>query len=230
MSMKLIVALDFNHQQQALSLVDRFDPQKVALKVGSEMFTLFGADFVKLLVARQFKVFLDLKFHDIPNTVAQSCKAAADLGVWMMNLHASGGQEMMQAARKALEPYGSQKPLLIAVTVLTSMTQAQLPSIGIKADVMEQVTRLARLAHDAELDGVVCSAHEAAAIKAKTQPSWITVTPGIRLADDSRDDQSRIMTPAQAIEAGSDFLVIGRPITKAQNPDEVIDRILKQIV
>lgn len=229
MNMKLIVALDFNDQQQALSLVEALDPRKVALKVGSEMFTLFGPSFVKSLVARQFKVFLDLKFHDIPNTVAQSCKAAAELGVWMMNIHASGGQEMMQAAKKALDIYGPEKPLLIAVTVLTSMKENQLSSIGLKSDLMGQVSQLARLAYQSELDGVVCSAHEAASIKTATASSFITVTPGIRLADSQPDDQSRIMTPQNAIQAGSDYLVIGRPITKASDPNEVIQRILNDV-
>ena len=158
MSVKLIVALDFNDQGKALRLVDQLDPSKTALKVGSEMFTLFGSGFIHALLARQFKIFLDLKFHDIPNTVAQSCKAAADMGIWMLNLHASGGKDMMMAARKAIEPYGATKPLLIAVTVLTSMHQNQLSEIGVQRDLTTQVLGLAQLAADAQLDGVVCSA------------------------------------------------------------------------
>ncbi len=230
MSRKLIVALDFNDQNKALDLVDQLDPQNSALKVGSEMFTRFGHAFVTSLIKRQFKVFLDLKFHDIPNTVAQSCKAAADLGVWMMNLHASGGHEMMLAARQALDSFGPNRPLLIAVTVLTSMSEAELPTVGVPSDLKSQVLILARLALDAQLDGVVCSAQEAAMIKAKTTPSFITVTPGIRLIGDNLDDQSRIMTPYQAIKSGSDHLVIGRPITKAEHPAEVVNKILEDLL
>lgn len=230
MSIKLIIALDFDDQRQALDLVERLDPKRCALKVGSEMFTLFGSDFVKSLIRKKFKIFLDLKFHDIPTTVARACKAGADLGVWMMNVHAAGGMEMMVAARNALEPFGPGKPLLIAVTLLTSMKEAQLPSVGINSALMPQVLRLASLAFDAQLDGVVCSAQESAFIKKSFNPPFITVTPGIRLSAEKRDDQSRIMTPQKAIEAGSDYLVIGRPITAASNPVDVVEQVLQDII
>lgn len=229
MSSQLIVALDFNNQQDALRLADKLDPNSCALKVGSEMFTRFGASFVQQLIERKFKIFLDLKFHDIPNTVAKSCSAAADLGVWMMNVHASGGLQMMQAARAALEPYGVNRPLLIAVTVLTSFSQSALTSIGINLPIVEHVTHLASLAKEAALDGVVCSAHEVNTIKQVVGTKFITVTPGIRLANDAQNDQTRIMTPAEAIAAGSDYLVIGRPITQAINPEQVITEILKSL-
>lgn len=229
MDSKLIVALDFENLNDALHLVDKVDPSSCALKVGSEMFTLFGTNFVKYLISRQFKVFLDLKFHDIPNTVAQACQACAELGVWLINVHALGGIRMMDAARKALEQYGSDKPLLIAVTVLTSFTQEELTGIGINHPVIEQVKNLALLASEAGLDGVVSSAHEVQAIKQSCGNKFITVTPGIRLSDNSKDDQSRIMTPLQAIKEGSDYLVIGRPITQASNPAGVISEILSEI-
>ncbi|MGL5742638.1 MAG: orotidine-5'-phosphate decarboxylase [Legionella sp.] len=229
MPSKLIVALDFDKELDALNLVEKLDPQSCAFKVGSELFTLFGTQFVKQLINRQFKVFLDLKFHDIPNTVAKACKAGAELGVWMMNVHASGGINMMQSAVKAIESYGASKPILIAVTVLTSFNAHELSSIGINAPLLEQVKRLATLANEACLDGVVCSAQEARAIKDLCGAQFITVTPGIRLASDSNDDQSRIMTPQQAIKEGSDYLVVGRPITRAVNPEHVIAEILNDL-
>jgi orotidine-5'-phosphate decarboxylase len=229
-NIKLIVALDFDHQKEAEALVSQLDPTKCALKIGSEMFTGFGTQWVKQCIAQQFKVFLDLKFHDIPNTVARACSIAADLGVWMLNVHASGGLEMMQAARAALEPYSPEKrPILIAVTVLTSMSDATLRTIGINIPLAEHVNELARIAKIAGLDGVVCSAHEASQIKSSFSPSFITVTPGIRLEKSEKDDQHRIMTPQQAIQAGSDYLVIGRPITKAPHPSSVVEEILQSI-
>lgn len=226
MSLKLIVALDFDHQNQALALVEKLNPDQCALKVGSEMFTLFGANFVRNLIKKGFKVFLDLKFHDIPNTVAQACKACADLDVWMINVHASGGLKMMQAAKKALESYGSNRPLLIAVTVLTSLGIDDLPAIGLPFSVEEQVNRLAKLAHDAELDGVVCSAHEVPMIKKLCDQTFLTVTPGIRFSGDKLDDQNRVMTPLQALQLGSDFLVVGRSITAAPEPEKVVQDLL----
>ncbi|MDR3501845.1 MAG: orotidine-5'-phosphate decarboxylase [Legionella sp.] len=226
MSSPLIVALDFNREQDALNLVDKLDPKECSLKVGSELFTLFGTHFVRQLVDRQFKVFLDLKFHDIPNTVANACKAAADLGVWMMNVHASGGMNMMHSARLALESYGVNRPILIAVTVLTSFSQEDLASIGITIPVMEHVKNLARLAKESGLDGVVSSAHEVKEIKNECSADFITVTPGIRLATDAKNDQTRIMTPAEARAAGSDYLVVGRPITQSNEPEQVIAAIL----
>lgn len=229
MNPKLIVALDFDNEKTALSLVDKLDPDRCGLKVGSELFTRFGSQFVKHLVARQFKVFLDLKFHDIPNTVAHACKSAADLGVWMMNVHALGGLNMMKAAKESLQPYGKDRPILIAVTVLTSFKEGELTDIGINNILIEQVTMLAKLANNAELDGVVSSAHEVKTIKKSCGPEFITVTPGIRLASNSQDDQSRIMTPKQAINEGSDYLVIGRPITQAEDPSAVVTEILTDI-
>ncbi|HEN5664800.1 TPA: orotidine-5'-phosphate decarboxylase, partial [Legionella pneumophila] len=222
MTPKLIVALDFDNQDNALQLVDKLDPDHCALKVGSELFTLLGPQFVKELVRREFKVFLDLKFHDIPNTVAKACHSAAELGVWMINVHAIGGLRMLQAAKESLKAYGQNRPLLIAVTVLTSFEEAELASVGISNSLPEQATHLAMLAREAGLDGVVSSAHEVKIIKQKCGENFITVTPGIRLPNNLKNDQSRIMTPQQAIREGSDFLVIGRPITQASNPYEVV--------
>ncbi|WP_392537070.1 orotidine-5'-phosphate decarboxylase [Legionella sp. 227] len=229
MTPKLIVALDFDNEHAALNLIEKLDPKSCALKVGSELFTLFGTDFVKQLVKRQFKVFLDLKFHDIPNTVANACKAGAELGVWMMNVHASGGVSMMQAARKAIDAYGTNRPLLIAVTVLTSFNQIELTSIGISTPIMEHVKKLAILTKESGLDGVVSSAQEVNVIKRACGDQFITVTPGIRLSNDANDDQSRVMTPKQAIKEGSDYLVVGRPITQSSNPELVVAEILKSI-
>ncbi|AMQ27713.1 TPA: orotidine-5'-phosphate decarboxylase [Legionella pneumophila] len=229
MTPKLIVALDFDNQDNALQLVDKLDPNHCALKVGSELFTLLGPQFVKELVRREFKVFLDLKFHDIPNTVAKACHSAAELGVWMMNVHAIGGLKMLQAARESLKTYGKDKPLLIAVTVLTSFEEAELASVGISNTLPEQATHLAMLAREAGLDGVVSSAHEVKIIKQKCGENFITVTPGIRLPNNLKDDQSRVMTPQQAIREGSDFLVIGRPITQASNPHEVVSALLRDL-
>lgn len=229
MSIKLIVALDFDNINAAMALVDKLDPETTAVKIGSELFTRFGTGLVRQLVAKSYQVFLDLKYHDIPNTVAQACKAAADLGVWMMNVHASGGFAMLEAARQALEPYGNERPLLIAVTVLTSMSATELPSIGVQAPLLEQVCELARLAKIAGLDGVVCSAHEAIEIKAICGDEFLAVTPGIRLADNALDDQSRIITPELALAAGSDYLVVGRPITRATHPETVIQQIQTMI-
>ncbi|ARM32500.1 orotidine-5'-phosphate decarboxylase [Legionella longbeachae] len=229
MSSKLIVALDFHTEDEALSLIEKLDPQQCALKVGNELFTLFGTQFVKRLILRQFKVFLDLKFHDIPNTVSQACKAAADLGVWMMNVHAAGGASMMHAARDVIESYGAARPLLIAVTVLTSFNQNELSAIGINIPIIEQVKKLAVLAKESGLDGVVCSAQEVKVIKSICGTQFLTVTPGIRLETSPKDDQSRVMTPKQAMETGSNYLVIGRPITKASDPQRVISEIIKDI-
>lgn len=226
---KLIIALDFNREQEALTLIQKINPAHCALKVGSEMFTLLGPQFVRKLVEQQFNVFLDLKFHDIPNTVVCSCQAAADLGVWMINLHASGGLAMMRAAKNALDAFGKNKPLLIAVTVLTSMNSLQLPEIGIDTSIATQVNRLAHLAHQAELDGVVCSALEAPVVKKLCGNNFLTVTPGIRLPGDGADDQSRIVTPKDALMMGSDYLVMGRPITRSPNPEAVIANVLASL-
>jgi orotidine-5'-phosphate decarboxylase len=226
MTSKLIVALDFDNLNSACALVDVIDPTTCALKVGSEMFTLFGAAFVKQLITKGFKVFLDLKFHDIPNTVANACKACADLGVWMLNVHASGGFAMMQAASKALESYQAEAPILIAVTVLTSFKEDELASIGIHLSLKEEVKALALLAQSAGLSGVVSSAHEVKSIKKHCGQAFITVTPGIRTCRSEQNDQQRTMTPAEALLQGSDYLVIGRPVTQSLNPAAVIAEIL----
>lgn len=222
----LIVALDYDNLNEALALVDQLDPKLCALKIGNEMFTRFGPDLVKKLTSKNFPLFLDLKFHDIPNTVARACKAAADLGVWMINVHASGGLEMMKAAKNALEPYAKDAPLLIAVTVLTSMQEKELSSLGIVHPMLTQVHHLAGLAEKAGLDGVVCSAYEVGLIKKICGSQFITVTPGIRLAENVADDQARTMTPQEATAQGSDYLVIGRPITRAADPKDKLLEIL----
>ena len=222
----LIVALDFDSQVDALRLVDKLDPNKCAVKVGSEMFTLYGASWVKQLMQRNFKVFLDLKFHDIPTTVARVCCVCADLGVWMMNVHASGGLKMMEAARVAIEPWGDSRPLLIAVTVLTSFSADDLLSIGVKNDLSTHVTNLAALAKQANLDGVVSSAHDVRSIKQECGDSFVTVTPGVRLENSPLNDQVRVVTPKEVHRLGSDYFVVGRPITQAKDPNSVIDLLL----
>ncbi|GAA5217956.1 orotidine-5'-phosphate decarboxylase [Corallincola platygyrae] len=222
---KVIVALDYPSQEEALAFVDRIDPNLCRLKVGKEMFTLFGPDYVRALHGRGFEVFLDLKFHDIPNTVARAVAASAELGVWMVNVHASGGEQMMVKAREALEVYGDDRPKLIAVTVLTSMNASDLNGIGIAESPDEQVFRLAQLTKNAGLDGVVCSAQEATKLKAELGQDFQLITPGIRPAGADVGDQHRVMTPRAAIEAGSDYLVIGRPITKSDSPVEVLKQI-----
>ena len=215
---KVVVALDFDKLKSAYNFVDKVDPSLCKLKVGKEMFTHFGPEFVKHLVDKQFNVFLDLKFHDIPNTVAKACIAAADMGIWMVNVHASGGPLMMEQARKGLESYGLQRPLLIAVTVLTSMDQAQLSAIGINRTVAEQVLHLAKLTRQCGLDGVVCSAQESSLLKTEVAKDFVLVTPGIRPEGSDKGDQIRVMTPKQALLAGSDYLVIGRPVTQSDDP------------
>ena len=225
---KIIVALDFAAQEDALALVGRLDPKLCRLKVGKELFTTAGPVLVEKLNERGFEVFLDLKFHDIPNTVASACKAAAKLGVWMVNVHALGGRRMMEAAREALEGLSS-RPKLIAVTVLTSMGQADLNELGIPGEPRETVLRLAKLAQASGLDGVVCSAQEAAPLRQAMGKTFCLVTPGIRPAAASQDDQVRIVTPAEAIRLGSDYLVIGRPITKAADPLQVLQQINLEI-
>ena len=225
MTSKIIVALDYERESDALALVDQIDPSLCRLKVGKEMFTTLGMNFVKQLHQRNFDVFLDLKYHDIPNTVARAVRSAADLGVWMVDLHASGGLRMMEEAKRILEPYGKDAPLLIAVTVLTSMEDLDLLQIGINASPMEQVLRLAHLTQRAGLDGVVCSPQEVEILRNACGEDFKLVTPGIRPIGADFGDQRRVMTPTAAIRAGSDYLVIGRPITKADNPAEVLRSI-----
>lgn len=225
MTNKIIVALDYEKESDALALVDQIDPNLCRLKVGKEMFTTLGINFIKQLHQRNFDVFLDLKYHDIPNTVARAVRSAADLGVWMVDLHASGGLRMMEEAKRILEPYGKDAPLLIAVTVLTSMEDLDLLQIGINASPMEQVLRLAHLTQHAGLDGVVCSPQEVEILRNACGEEFKLVTPGIRPIGADFGDQRRVMTPTAAIRAGSDYLVIGRPITKADNPVEVLRSI-----
>ena len=222
---KVVVALDFDNQNDALTFIGKIQPSDCRLKVGKEMFTYFGPEFVRELVNRGFDVFLDLKFHDIPNTVAKAVTAAAELGVWMVNVHASGGIKMMEKAKEALVPYGDKAPLLIAVTVLTSMGEDDLAGIGIDKLPAEHVNSLATLTQNAGLDGVVCSAWEAESLKETFGDDFKLVTPGIRPSGTDSDDQKRIMTPEQAVKVGVDYLVIGRPITKASDPHAVLQQI-----
>ncbi|MFP1761798.1 orotidine-5'-phosphate decarboxylase [Lonsdalea quercina] len=225
-SSPIIVALDYASQRDAYEFVDRIDPQRCRLKVGKEMFTLFGPQLVNDLQQRGFEVFLDLKFHDIPNTTARAVAAAAELGVWMVNVHASGGARMMQAAKEALLPYGADAPLLIAVTVLTSMDEDDLRGLGITLSPAKQAERLAVLTQQCGLDGVVCSAHEAERLKQRCGAAFQLVTPGIRPAGSAAGDQRRIMTPEQAKLAGVDYMVIGRPITQSADPAQTLNAIL----
>ena len=225
MASPIIVALDFDRQEPALALADRLEPGLCRLKVGKEMFTRFGPAFVEALQGRGFEVFLDLKFHDIPNTAAGAVNAAAALGVWMVNVHAFGGRRMMEACREALERRSGKIPLLIAVTVLTSMTGEDLREIGIDLDPLEQVRKLTELAQRSGMDGVVCSAREAAQLRVQTGKGFALVTPGIRPQLAAADDQRRVMTPSEAMAAGSDYLVIGRPVTRAEDPLGVLNRI-----
>lgn len=225
----VIVALDFADAEAALRLAERLDPAACRLKVGKELFTIAGPDLVRRLVDKQFEVFLDLKFHDIPNTVAAAVQAAAKLGVWMVNVHASGGERMMQAARDALAGFGDKAPLLIAVTVLTSMTREELNQLNVQGEVADHVRHLAGLAKRCELDGVVCSASEATLLKQQFGKDFCLVTPGIRPAGSDKGDQRRVMTPRDAVAAGSDYLVIGRPITQAHDPLEMLRSINRDL-
>jgi orotidine-5'-phosphate decarboxylase len=222
------VALDYPAADPALALVDRLDPALCRLKVGKEMFTRLGPAFLEQLSSRGFEIFLDLKFHDIPNTVAAACDAAADLGVWMMNLHASGGRRMMETAINRLEQR-AHRPLLIAVTILTSLSTEDIAEIGFQGEPAENVLRLAGLASSSGLDGVVCSPREAAAIRASLGDDFLLVTPGVRPRDAAADDQRRVMTPEDAIRAGASYLVVGRPITAAPEPIEALHRINREI-
>jgi len=225
---KIIIALDYPAASPALDLAAQLQPELCRLKVGKELFTATGPALLEKLMLRGFEVFLDLKFHDIPNTTAQACKAAANLGVWMINVHALGGRKMLEAAREAIAQ-SSQQPKLIAVTLLTSMEQEDLTGIGINATPAEMVLRLAKLAQDSGLDGVVCSAQEARLLRNNCGNDFCLVTPGIRPADTQNNDQVRIMTPRNALENGSNYLVVGRPITRAADPLLALQRIAKEI-
>ncbi|XKM12567.1 orotidine-5'-phosphate decarboxylase [Orbaceae bacterium ac157xtp] len=226
MSSPIIVAVDFTDIKSAWNFIDRVDSNDCRLKIGTELFAQCGPDFIKQIQNKGFDVFLDLKFHDIPNTVAKSVSAVADLGVWMTNIHASGGSKMMQAAKDALYSFGKDAPLLIAVTVLTNMESADLQEIGIPVSPLEQATRLAVLAKNCGLDGVVCSAKEVQSFRTRLGSDFKLVTPGIRPAGTGADDQRRIMTPQRAQAAGVDYLVIGRPITQSENPAQTLKNIL----
>ncbi len=225
---KIIVALDYPDAQSALDLVARLQPALCRLKVGKELFTAAGPQLVEQLMQCGYEVFLDLKFHDIPNTTAQACKVAAALGVWMVNVHALGGRRMMEAAREAVAQ-AARPPKLIAVTVLTSMAQEDLAELGIAATPAEMVLRLATLARDSGLDGVVCSAQETAMLRRECGSTFCMVTPGIRTADAAVDDQARVTTARVALEQGANYLVIGRPITRATDPLLALQNIVKQI-
>jgi len=225
---KIIVALDYPKAASALALVKKLEPELCRLKVGKELFTAAGPQLVEKLQKQGFDVFLDLKFHDIPNTTAQACKAAAALGVWMVNVHAMGGRRMLEAAREALENVGK-RPKLIAVTILTSMAQEDLHGVGINASAAQMVPILAGLARDSGLDGVVCSAQEAPMLRRQYGNDFCLVTPGIRPANAAANDQSRIMTPRAALENGSSYLVIGRPITQAPDPLSALQEIIQEI-
>lgn len=233
MTSPIIVALDSPDAAPARALLDRLDPAQCGVKIGKELFTAAGPDVVRDCVARGFRVFLDLKFHDIPNTCAQACAAATRLGVWMLNVHASGGAAMLAAARRAVDETAARMtrkpPLLIGVTVLTSLVAGDLAAIGVAGTPGEQVLRLAKLAQGCGLDGVVCSAHEAAALRAACGERFQLVTPGIRPAGSAVQDQARVATPAEALRAGAHWLVIGRPITAAPDPAAALTSILASL-
>jgi orotidine-5'-phosphate decarboxylase len=221
----IIVALDYDNADDALSVAARLDPQICRVKVGKELHTGAGPKVVEDLMKRGFDVFLDLKFHDIPNTVASACKVAASQGVWMVNVHACGGKKMLDAARGAVDSFGGKKPLLIGVTVLTSFSQFELPEIGLAPNLPAAVLRYAELTRDAGLDGVVCSALEATWLRDRFGKGFNLVTPGIRLADDAKGDQVRVVTPVDAIKMGSHYLVIGRSITASADPIATLHKI-----
>lgn len=225
---RILVALDYPEPVAALELVRRLDPGRCRLKVGKELFLRGGPQLVERLQRDGYEVFLDLKFHDIPNTVAQACRAAADLGVWMVNVHALGGRAMMEAAAGAVAS-AARPPVLIAVTVLTSHDAGSLAEVGLEPDPAALVVRLAALARDAGLDGVVCSAREAARLRAEIGAGFCLVTPGIRPAGSAAGDQQRIMTPEDALREGVDYLVIGRPITRAADPLAALKAIETEI-
>jgi orotidine-5'-phosphate decarboxylase len=225
---RIIVALDYARAEDALQLLDQLSPENCRVKIGKELFTSAGPQLVKLIIARGYDVFLDLKYHDIPSTVAKAVSAAADLGVWMINVHASGGADMMRAARSALADREA-PPLLIAVTVLTSMQQGDLATTGCDRTVLEQVLRLAALASESGMDGVVCSAEETSELRKLLHDDFILVTPGIRPEGSSAEDQKRVVSPREALLAGSTYLVIGRPVTQARRPGERLSEIQEQI-
>jgi orotidine-5'-phosphate decarboxylase len=225
---KVTVALDFANLADAKTLVSQLNPKYCNVKVGKELFTATGPAFIEYLHNKNFKVFLDLKFHDIPTTVKKACEVASQLGVWMLNVHASGGSNMLEAALEGTSK-AKQPPLLIAVTILTSMNQKTLEEIGMSINLEDQVLRLAKLTEQSGLQGIVCSAKDLAFLKDQFNPSFLFVTPGIRMADDITNDQVRTMTPVEAIKAGSSYLVIGRPITQSKDPSKALEKIYLEI-
>lgn len=225
---RIIVALDYSSPAAALQLADQLDPDLCRVKVGKELFTRSGPALVEELVKRDFQVFLDLKFHDIPNTVAGACAAAADLGVWMVNVHASGGRKMMETARERLEGCAD-RPLLIAVTILTSLSAQDINEVGFRGEPADNVLSLAQLAHESGMDGIVCSPREAGLVRERIKSDFLLVTPGVRPKTAKMDDQQRVMTPGDAIHIGSDYLVIGRPITAADNPMQALQAIQAEV-
>jgi len=226
---RVIVPLDFPDAAAALEMAARLDPQLCRVKVGKELFVAAGPAVVEKLHAAGHEVFLDLKFHDIPNTVAGACRSAARLGVWMVNVHASGGEAMMRAAREAVDSAASPAPLLIGVTILTSLADADLARVGFAGTAADNAERLARLANECGLDGVVCSAEEAPRLRGATAPGFLLVTPGIRLESDARGDQSRVVTPVEAVRRGADYLVIGRPVTQSKDPAATLAAIRQSL-
>ncbi len=229
-SNRILVALDFPDEKMALEMLSMLDPKLCRIKIGKELFARCGPTFVRRVVNEGYDVFLDLKFHDIPNTTANACLAAADLGVWMMNVHVLGGRRMMVAAKEALIQHGYHEILLIGVTILTSMEGDDLIDIGLQGSPSDNVIRLAKLAFASGLDGVVCSAQEAPMIRTELANDFVLVTPGIRPKGASFDDQKRIMTPAKALGNGANYLVVGRPITKVDDPVQALQGIYSEVV
>ena len=227
MDNRVIIPLDLEYSA-AIDMASNFDPSNCRLKIGSQLFTSSGPKIIKELDSRGFEIFLDLKFHDIPNTVYEAVRSAADLGVWMINVHASGGKNMLEASKNALIDF-DEPPLLIAVTLLTSLSENSIQDIGLN-NLSEQVLRLAKLSHECELDGVVCASSDTVIIKKEFGKEFITVTPGIRPDQSKLNDQSRVSTPSEAVKNGSDFLVIGRPITESDDPAGALKDIYKQII
>lgn len=225
----IVVALDYPTMVQSIEMAKRLDPTQCRVKVGKELFTTAGPAILEALHKLNFDVFLDLKFHDIPNTVANAVSVAASLGVWMVNVHASGGRRMMEASVNALSQRADNKTLLIAVTVLTSMDQSDLVEVGIDLTPEQHVKRLATLAQSSGMDGVVCSAQEASMLSSELGKDFVLVTPGIRPAGSAQGDQKRIMTPSEAMAAGSHYLVMGRPITKAADPVNALIQVNKEL-
>ena len=227
---KIIVAIDANTREEAYAQVCQLDPKLSHLKIGNILFTRYGPSLIEELIQKKYRIFLDLKFHDIPQTVAGACRAAALLGVWMVNVHISGGRVMLETAVDTLQNMTGTKPLLVGVTILTSLDSQDLKTLGIDDDIFSLSARMAMLAKESGFDGVVCSANEAALLRKQQGKEFLLVTPGIRLLDDEKNDQKRTMTPEAAIKAGSNYLVIGRSITKSPNPREVLQKITDLIV